>query len=73
VTVVGGVKGGKIYGQWPGLEREQLWEGRDLNLTSDFRDVLAELVQAHLGNQKLDAVFPGYAASPEKFRGILQG
>ncbi len=69
----GGVQGGKIYGQWPGLEREQLWEGRDLNLTSDFRDVLAELVQTHLGNQKLDAVFPGYAASPEKFRGLLRG
>ena len=36
----GGVKGGKVYGKWPGLENEQLYEGRDLALTTDFRDVL---------------------------------
>ena len=56
----GGVKGGKVYGKWPGLEREQLHEGRDLALTSDFRDVLGELVANHLGNPTLDSVFPGY-------------
>jgi uncharacterized protein (DUF1501 family) len=56
----GGVKGGKVYGKWPGLEKEQLYEGRDLALTTDFRDVLGELVGAHLGNPTLDAVFPGY-------------
>lgn len=56
----GGVKGGKVYGKWPGLEKEQLYEGRDLALTTDFRDVLGELVSAHLGNPSLDTVFPGY-------------
>jgi uncharacterized protein (DUF1501 family) len=56
----GGVKGGKVYGQWPGLEREQLHEGRDLAVTTDFRDVLGELVSRHLGNPSLKTVFPGY-------------
>ncbi len=67
----GGVKGGKIYGQWPGLEREQLYEGRDLALTTDFRDVFAELLSGHLGNRNLKAVFPGFAAQPKNFRGLL--
>jgi uncharacterized protein (DUF1501 family) len=56
----GGVKGGKVYGKWPGLEKEQLYEGRDLALTSDFRDVLGELVARHMGNPTLAGVFPGY-------------
>jgi uncharacterized protein (DUF1501 family) len=66
-----GVRGGKVYGKWPGLEQEQLYEGRDLDLTTDFRDVLGELVYAHLGNRELKAVFPGYRGGPEKFRGLL--
>ena len=56
----GGVKGGKVYGKWPGLEREQLYEGRDLALTTDFRDVLGELVSRHMGNPSVNGVFPGY-------------
>jgi uncharacterized protein (DUF1501 family) len=56
----GGVKGGKVYGKWPGLEKEQLYEGRDLALTSDFRDVLGELVARHMGNPTVAGVFPGY-------------
>jgi uncharacterized protein (DUF1501 family) len=56
----GGVKGGKVYGQWPGLGKEQLYEGRDLAVTTDFRDVLGELVSRHLGNPSLKTVFPGY-------------
>jgi len=68
--VMGGdVQGGKVYGEWPGLAEEQLYEGRDLALTTDFRDVLGELVSRHLGNPNLKAVFPGYE-SP-KFRGLL--
>jgi uncharacterized protein (DUF1501 family) len=59
--VLGGpVKGGRVYGDWPGLAPEQLYEGRDLALTTDFRDVLGELVQRHLGNRDLASVFPGY-------------
>jgi uncharacterized protein (DUF1501 family) len=68
--VMGGdVRGGKVYGDWPGMEQEQLYEGRDLNLTTDFRDVLGELVTAHLGNRDLKNVFPGFTAS--RFRGIV--
>jgi uncharacterized protein (DUF1501 family) len=69
--VMGGdVPGGKVYGDWPGLaEDEQLYEGRDLNLTTDFRDVLGELVSRHMGNRNLQAVFPGYG-NP-KFRGLV--
>jgi uncharacterized protein (DUF1501 family) len=60
----GAVKGGKVYGRWPGLAPEQLYEGRDLDLTTDFRDVLGELVMRHMGNRALGGVFPGFAARP---------
>jgi uncharacterized protein (DUF1501 family) len=63
MMVLGGpVKGGKIYGEWPGLEQEQLFEGRDLAVTTDFRAVLGELICGHLGQQDLGRVFPGYQA-----------
>jgi uncharacterized protein (DUF1501 family) len=64
----GGVRGGRLYGEWPGLEPEQLYEKRDLAVTTDFRDVLGELVTGHLG-QKVDQVFPGYA--PKASLGLL--
>jgi uncharacterized protein (DUF1501 family) len=61
MMVLGGsVNGGKVYGKWPGLEQEQLFEGRDLAVTTDFRDVLGELLTAHLGQKNLGQVFPGY-------------
>ncbi|MGA2738243.1 MAG: DUF1501 domain-containing protein [Bryobacteraceae bacterium] len=65
----GGVRGGQVYGKWPGLEPEQLYEGRDLALTTDFRDVLGELVKGQLGNRDLSKVFPNYTPKP---RGILR-
>ena len=59
--VMGGpVKGGRVYGPWPGLEQAQLYEGRDLAVTTDFRRVLGEAVARHLGNSRLDQVFPGF-------------
>jgi uncharacterized protein (DUF1501 family) len=68
--VLGGdVHGGKVYGDWPGLQPEQLYQERDLALTTDFRDVLGELVARHLGNPSLQSVFPGY--NNPKFRGLL--
>jgi uncharacterized protein (DUF1501 family) len=67
----GGIRGGKVYGDWPGLEREQLYEERDLDVTTDFRDVLGELVARQMGNQRLSDVFPGYG--PPRFRGITAG
>lgn len=59
--VLGGdVRGGKVYGKWPGLEEEQLYERRDLAVTTDFRVVLSELVSGQLGAGDLAAVFPGF-------------
>ncbi|MEA3247127.1 MAG: DUF1501 domain-containing protein [Gemmatimonadota bacterium] len=59
--VIGGpVKGKKVFGRWPGLAREQLYEGRDLALTTDFRAVFSEVAGGHLGAARLDALFPGY-------------
>lgn len=60
----GDVKGGKIYGRWPGLANEQLNEGRDLALTTDFREVLGEVVTRTLGASNLDLVFPGARLAP---------
>ena len=62
--VLGGpVKGGKVYGHWPGLDQSQLYEGRDLALTTDFRQVIGEAVIRHLGNTNLQTVFPGFDGS----------
>jgi uncharacterized protein (DUF1501 family) len=63
----GPVKGGKVYGRWPGLASHQLYEGRDLAVTTDFRRVLGEAVAEHLGNSKLETVFPGFENEPSKF------
>jgi uncharacterized protein (DUF1501 family) len=69
--VAGGtVKGGKVLGEWPGLAAEQLYEGRDLAVTTDFREVFAELASRHLGAGQLDQVFPGWAA-PVKSRQLI--
>jgi len=70
--VIGGAaRGGKVYGEWPGLRSDNLYEGRDLALTTDFRDVFGEAAMKHLGNTNLQAVFPGYAANAAKFRNVL--
>ena len=62
-VIGGGVKGGRtVFGEWPGLEAEQLYEGRDLALTTDFRAVFGEVVSKHFGGAKIDAVFPGFDA-----------
>ena len=59
--VLGGtVRGGRIYGEWPGLANEQLYEGRDLQVTTDFRTVLAELVSKQMGNRQIASIFPGF-------------
>jgi uncharacterized protein (DUF1501 family) len=59
-VIGGGVKGGKVLGKWPGLAPEQLFEGRDLALTTDFRSVFAEVAGGHLGATRMDALFPGF-------------
>ncbi|MGA7970503.1 MAG: DUF1501 domain-containing protein [Terriglobales bacterium] len=69
--VLGGpVRGGKVYGRWPGLDQSQLYEGRDLAVTTDFRLVLSEAVSEYLGNHDLKNVFPGYE-QPEQFLKVL--
>ncbi len=66
--VLGGpVRGGRVYGRWPGLDQSQLYEGRDLALTTDFRQVIGEAVARHMGNRNLPAVFPSYDSQPGKF------
>jgi uncharacterized protein (DUF1501 family) len=67
----GDVKGGKIYGRWPGLANEQLNEGRDLALTTDFREVLGEVVTRTLGASNLDLVFPGARLAPGNFLRLI--
>lgn len=59
------VKGGKVYGRWPGLAREQLYEGRDLALTTDFRAVFGEVVRSHLGAADPSGIFPGFPPGGE--------
>lgn len=66
------VRGGKVYGRWPGLKAEQLFEGRDLALTTDFRDVFGEVARKHLGTPNLQAVFPGYNSGESKFLNFLR-
>jgi uncharacterized protein (DUF1501 family) len=61
--VLGGpAKGGKVYGRWPGLDSRHLYEGRDLEVTTDFRTVLGEGLASHMGNKELATVFPGFDA-----------
>jgi uncharacterized protein (DUF1501 family) len=70
--VIGGdVKGRKVYGKWPGLEPEQLNEGRDLKLTTDFRSVFSEVAFKHLGAAKMEAVFPGFDGTSAKWLGLI--
>src|SRR5688500_8029701 len=59
----GGVRGGKVYGRWPGLSREQRHDGRDLAITTDFRGVFTEVVRGHLGLRDTSRVFPGFKES----------
>ena len=58
-------------GEWPGLDQSQLYEGRDLALTTDFRQVIGEAVARHMGNKNLAAVFPGFDNQQGKFLHFL--
>jgi len=65
------VRGGKVYGKWPGLSNDQLHEGRDLALTTDFRDVFGEIAKRHMGSSNLPRIFPGYQMTESSFKGFL--
>ena len=71
--VMGGeVKGGQVYGKWPGLNDHQLNEGRDLALTTDFRSVVGEILTKHIGVKDLKPVFPGFDNNLRKFPGLVR-
>ncbi len=65
------VKGGKVYADWKGLSNDKLYEGRDLDVTTDFRHVFGEVAARHLGNKNFDKLFPGYGMKTSEFRGFL--
>jgi len=70
--VLGGpVKGGKVYGKWPGLDDRHLYEGRDLDVTTDFRSVLSESLGSHMGIKNLKSVFPGFNGQQNSQLGFL--
>ena len=72
MLVLGGhVRGGKVYSRWPGLETEQRFEGRDLAVTTDFRDIFAEVVVRHLGVKSPEMIFPGHDVQESRFVGFL--
>jgi uncharacterized protein (DUF1501 family) len=68
----GGVRGGKVHGRWPGLAPDRLYEGRDLAITTDFRDLLGEVLARHMGAQDLGKVFPGFDAASGRFPGVIR-
>jgi len=71
--VLGGdVSGGRVHGRWPGLAPEKLYEGRDLAITTDFRDLLGEVLARHLGARDLSRVFPGHGVSSSRFPGVMR-
>ncbi len=74
-VIGGGVNGGRVLGKWPGLREGDRFEGRDLAVTTDFRDVFGEVIVRHLSADRATAasVFPGYAIEAARFRGVLRG
>jgi uncharacterized protein (DUF1501 family) len=71
MVIGGGVRCGRVFGKWPGLAREQRFEGRDLAVTTDFRDVFGEIIVRHLGVSDPRPVFPGYPVSSARFPGLF--
>jgi uncharacterized protein (DUF1501 family) len=71
MVIGGGVRGGHVYGKWPGLASERRYEGRDLAVTTDFRDVFGEIVTRHLGVANPSAIFPGYQVQPSRYPGLF--
>jgi uncharacterized protein (DUF1501 family) len=73
MLVLGGpVNGGRMVGRWPGLDVARRFEGRDVAVTTDFRDLVAEILARHLGATNLSAVFPGFTADPGRFPGAMR-
>jgi len=71
MLALGAVKGGKVYGRWPGLRADQLFEGRDLAVTTDFRNLFAEIALHHLGIPASAPLFPGFSTNSARYPGVL--
>ncbi len=71
LVIGGGVRGRRVYGRWPGLAADQRYDQRDLAVTTDFRDVFAEVVTRHLGVMDAGPVFPSFTVRPEHFPGVF--
>ncbi|HWI18631.1 MAG TPA: DUF1501 domain-containing protein [Vicinamibacterales bacterium] len=74
MLLIGGpVKGGKVCGPWPGLAVNDRFEGRDLAITTDFRDVFSEVITKHMGGDRgvMSRVLPGYGVKPSSLRGLI--
>jgi len=69
----GSVNGGRVLGRWPGLDPAYRFEGRDLAVTTDFRDLFGEILARHLGASNLSAVFPSFTPDPSRFPGVIAG
>ncbi len=73
MLVLGGkVNGGRIYGAFDGLAPAHLHERRDLPVTTDYRDVLAELCERQLGVRDMTRIFPGYPIRAERRLGLIR-
>jgi uncharacterized protein (DUF1501 family) len=68
----GPVNGGRVLGRWPGLDPAARFEGRDLAVTTDFRDLFGEILARHLGGVDLKTVFPGFDPDPARFPGAIR-
>ena len=71
MAIGGGIRGGRVYGKWPGLAAGQRYDGRDLAVTTDFRDVFGEIVVRHLGLTDAQPIFPGYNLQASRFPGLI--
>ena len=71
IVIGGGVRGGRVYGKWPGLSADKRYEGRDLAITTDFRDVFGEIVVRHMGVMDPKPIFPGYSVKVSNFPGLF--
>lgn len=63
LTLGGSVNGGQVFGQFPGLHNDQLYDHADLAITTDYRQVLSELLTKRMGNADIESVFPGFSGS----------
>jgi uncharacterized protein (DUF1501 family) len=72
LAIGGPVAGGRVMGRWPSLDVATRFEGRDLAVTTDFRDLFGEILARHLGASDLTAIFPGHAMSAAGFPGVMR-